>query len=849
MPSFSKDLALAVRSLRKNPGFALTAVVTLALGIGASTAIFSVVNAVLLEPLPYRDPERLAIIWNDLRNRNVQNYPVSSGDYLDLKEAGKDVFAGVAAVQTFRVAMTDLPDQPEMARIAFATHDIFSVLGVQPVIGRSFVESDATPNTPPPAPPPGAAQPAAPPPAPTPNSMILSHEYWQRRYGGDSAVVGRSVPVGNTRWLIVGVLQPGVELSFPPSVQIERYPDAWVAMRADFATANRGVHNLNVIARLKDGATFAAASAQADRLAADLRERFTLKNTAGLHYRVEPMHLDVVRNVQRPLWLLLGAVGFVLLIACANIANLLLVRASSRERELVVRAALGGSRWMLVRQMLAESLVLAGVGAVAGLLLAQSGIDVLTAVAPASLPRMDGVRIDVLVLAFCVALSLISAVTFGLVPAMRASRPNVADALRAGRAASQSGGRVLRNMVVVAEVALSFVLLVGSGLMLRTFFTVARTDIGYDPEGVLTFQLSNTRLNTQEAFQGFIRQVRERISAIPGVTAVASSNSLPLDGSNPSARWVPESQSHDERAFRQGQYFFVHPDYFKAMGTQLVAGRQLTEADIPVQPQIPPGTPPEQADAIFTAFLQKPRPAVVDEKLAKIAFPNESPIGKRIMGRLGGPNVMTPFEIVGVVRHQRHTSLTEDEREMVFLPQHSLNRWVVRTSGSTAGLLPQIRTAIASVDPLVPMAEVRPMREYVDRALAPTRFVLVLLAAFAAIAAVLASVGLYGVLASAVRQRTAEIGVRMAFGAPSRSIFRMVIGQGLRLSAAGVVIGAVGAVLLTGAMRTLLVGVSATDPMTFASIVALFLMVATLACWLPARRAAALDPNVALREE
>jgi putative ABC transport system permease protein len=568
-----------------------------------------------------------------------------------------------------------------------------------------------------------------------------------------------------------------------------------------------------------------------------------------MHFRAEPMHLDVTRTVRRPLLLLMGAVGFVLVIACANIANLLLVRASSRERELVVRAALGGSRWTLVRQMLTESLVLALVGAGAGLLLAQFSIEILTALAPATLPRVDAVRVDLAVLGFSVALAVLSAIAFGMVPALRASRPNVADALRAGRAASAVRGGLLRNAVVVAEVALSFVLLVGSGLMLRTFFSVARTDVGYDTRGVLTFQLSNTRLQGLDAFNAYVRQVHERLSGIPGVSAVASANNLPLDGSNPNGRWVPEAQAHDEQAFRQGQYFFVHPDYFTAMGTPLVAGRLLTEADFAAQPQIPPGTPQPQAEAIMTQFLQTPRPAVVDEQLAAIAFPGESPLGRRIMGRLGSLPVMTPFEIVGVVRHQRHTSLTGEEREMIFLPQLTLARWIVRTDGDPASYVPQVRAAIAAIDPLVPVAEIRPMQEYVDRALAPTRFVLVLLATFAGIAAVLASVGLYGVLASAVRQRTAEIGVRMAFGAPATSIFRMVIGQGLRLSSIGIMIGLAGALALTGALRTMLVGVSATDPVTYASITLLFLGVAAFACWVPARRAAGLDPNVALREE
>jgi putative ABC transport system permease protein len=650
----------------------------------------------------------------------------------------------------------------------------------------------------------------------------------------------------------VGVLEPGVELLFPPKANIERAPDIWVAILTNFDSASRIDHGLRVIGRLKDGATIGAAQAQVDRLAADLRQRFPIKNTAGLYMRVEPMKLDVVRTVQRPLVLLLGAVGFVLLIACANVANLLLVRAAARERELAVRSALGGSRWALVRQMLAESLVLAAAGAAIGLLLAQSGIDLLAAIAPSNLPRIEGVTIDYVVLAFCVLVAVASAALFGLIPALRASRPNVADILRGGRAASQSGGSALRNGVVIAEVALSFVLLVGSGLMVRSFAAVARADAGFDAKGVLTFQMQNTRLRGRDARVAFVKQVREKLAAIPGVTGVTSASQLPLDGNDSNGRWVTETNAGDEKSFRQAEFFFVQPGYFETMKTRIIAGRALVDADfpnLPAPPPPPPNATPQQLAAAQAALNALVVPVVVDEQLARIAFPNEPAVGRRILARLGGP-VMTAFEIVGVSRHERHTSIVGDEREEVFFPDMPANgRWAVRGAGNAGALLPQVRAAIAEVDPAVPIAEVKPMTDYVDRAMAPTRFALVMLGIFAAIAALLASVGLYGVLASAVRQRTAEIGVRMAFGAPSASIFKLVIGQGLRLSALGVVIGLVGALGMTGVLQTMLVGVTATDPLTFVSIAALFVAVATLACWIPARRAAGLDPNVALRDE
>ncbi|HEU4994545.1 MAG TPA: ABC transporter permease [Gemmatimonadaceae bacterium] len=863
MSMLAKEIGFAARSLRKNPGFAFTAIVTLALGIGASTAIFSVVNAVLLRPLPYKDPERLAIVWDDLRNRNVTNFPFSGGDFRDLRQQ-VTLFQAFAGVATGRQAITDEASKPEMVKVAFATTNIFSVLGVNPALGRGFIESDGEPQ--PVAQAQSAAQPgnaqapagggagqggqpqAAPPRVPI--IVVLSHGFWQRRYGGDSTIVGKTITMGRNVGQIVGVLEPNVELHFPPKANVERMPDVWSAMRINFDSASRIDHGIRVIGRLKDGATFAAAQAQVDRLAADLRERFPIKNTAGLYMRVEPMKLDVVRTVQRPLTLLLGSVGFVLLIACANVANLLLVRASARERELAVRSALGGSRMILVRQMLTESLVLASISTAVGLILAQFGIDLLAAVAPATLPRLDGVSLDPTVFAFAIGLTLLSIIIFGLVPALRASRPNVADILRGGRAASQFGGAALRASVVVAEVALSIVLLVGSGLMMRSFVAVARTDPGFDARGMLSFTVQNTRIRGAEERDAFVRQFRERLSAIPGVTGVTAAGNLPLDGNDPNGRYVPEEQAGDEKAFRQAQIFFVQPGYFEVMKTRIVAGRALQEQDVPSPPQLPPNATPQQIQAVQAALQQLVIPVVVDEFLVRKVYPNAPAVGKRILARLGGTQ-MTPFEIVGVARHQRHTSLTADEREAIYFPSSIANgRWAVRSSDDrSATLLPQVRAALASVDPMVPIAEVTPIADFVDKAIAPTRFALIMLGIFAVIAAILASVGLYGVLASAVRQRTAEIGVRMAFGASSRSILVLVVGQGMRLSAAGVVLGLVGALALTGVLRTMLVGVTATDPLTFVLIAMLFALVAVLACWVPARRAAGLDPNVALRDE
>jgi len=524
----------------------------------------------------------------------------------------------------------------------------------------------------------------------------------------------------------------------------------------------------------------------------------------------------------------------VLLIACANVANLLLVRASWRERELALRAALGGSWWRLVRQMLAESMVLAVAGAALGIGLAQLGIKLLVRLQPPNLPRLDTVGMDPMVLGYTAVATVIAALLFGLVPALRASRPEAMDVLRAGsRSLTRASGRTLRNSVVMAEVALWFVLLVGSGLMLRSFLALQRTDPGYDPNGLLTF-LVNPRVRGDTARATFMQTLRERLSAIPGVQSVTAAWPLPLDGQFGTARWGTEAAAADPTRFQQANIHVVLPGYFETMRAKLLAGRTFTEADN--RPDV--------------------KVLIIDQRLAAKAFPNEplqSVVGKRLLFR---PRTPEPelFEIIGVVANERHVSLTADGPEASFFTDGYMGygaagRWVLRTTGDPERLAPAMRQAVKDIDPLLAIAEVQPMSVLVDRAKGPTRFALVLIGVFAVIAVILATVGLYGVLSSVVRQRTSEIGVRMALGAQRGNIFQLVIGHGLRLSGAGILFGAAGALALTRVMSSMLVGVKPTDPLTFGAIGVLFVGIAATACWLPARRAAALDPTVALREE
>lgn len=826
-----RDLVYAFRTLRKSPIFTITAVVTIALAIGASTAIFSVTNGVLLRQLPYKDPDRLVLTCSDMRKRNVKDFPLSNADFLDLRNGAKSNFEDFAAVNTFRVTLPGIDGTPEQVRIAAVSTNFFQMMGAATIAGRDFQDSDGTPQ---PAPPAGGAPGAAGGQPAQPVMAILSNQYFQQRFGGDRSVIGKPLPVSAAFGpppIIVGVLAPGFELLFPPPANIEQFPSLWFAARIPYDTANRNNVRWRVIARLRPGVTIGQAQAETETIAEKIRGENTISRTAGQYFRLEPMKQHLVNEVRPAILALMGAVIFLLLIACANVANLMLVRASSRARELAVRAALGAGWWPLVRQTLVEALVIAGLGTVAGVGLAELGIHELLVIAPANLPRLNAIHIDPMVLAFSVLAGLTSAVLFGLVPAIRTARPNLMSILRTSGRSGTLGMSGLRNAVVVVEVALAFVLLIGSGLMFRTFLAIQRVNLGFDPRGLLTFQLLGNFGNTPEEAATFKRQLREQLGAIPGVRNVTASFPLPLAGGFSPVRWGGVEALEDPSRFQAADLQIVLPGYFEAVGTTLMAGRTFTEDD-------------NRPDRNLL---------IVDQALASKAFPNESAVGKRILFRIRTPEAQWG-EIIGVVAHQRDVSLTEPGREQLYVTDGYLNHgaaswWALRTDGDPARYAGAVREVVRKAGSETLINQMRPMDSLVVEAQAQTRFSLLLIGVFSTIAVLLAGVGLYGVLSTVVRQRTAEIGLRMALGAAPSRIFSLMVGKGLRLSMLGIAIGLIAAFVLTRAMTTMLVDVKPTDPATFVSVALLFLFIAVVASWLPARRAAGLDPTEALRDE
>jgi predicted permease len=822
MDRWMQDIRFAIRTLTRQPGFAAVAILTIGLAIGANTSIFSVVRAVLLRDLPYDRPERLVVVWANLTARDRPKFPVSPPDLEDLRTQST-TFQSFAGITTFQQPLTGGDGPPEMIDVAGVTANFFDVLAVRPVVGRFFTPEDDDPFGP-------NVDPQS---LPAPN-VVISHALWQRRFGGRADVVGQTLELANQAGTVIGVLPPGFEIHFGAGSALTKSADAWITPRIDVAAwpARRNVI-WRVIGRTKEGVAIDAARADISRISSEMVANDDLRKTAGYRLDVFPMIEDLTADVRPIVWPLFGAVAFVLLIACANVSNLFLARASAREREFAVRTALGAARVRLVRQLMVESGIIALAGAVLGLVLAFAGMRLLLALQPANLPRIDTIGIDSTVLLFTLGAAILSAFLFGLVPALQVSRPSFSQVLKdRGRNAVSKGQKLFRNSLVVVQVALSVVLLIGAGLMVRSFLAMQRQDLGYQPDGLLTFRLTlpNNRYPDPQKLV-FFREFEDRLRAIPGVTNVSAGTPIPLLGVEASGRYGPPAALSDGSLYGQAEIRTVLPGYFAVMGVRLTDGRIFDDSD----------------------FRDSALHVVIDDKLATKLWPGKSAVGERMLVRV---NTLEPqfVQVIGVVAHERAQSVGREGTETVYVTNTYAGTngdlyWLVRTSLDPLGVVAQVRTQLAELDPALPIADVRPMSERVAQAGSSVTFSLVLIGIFGTIALFLAAVGLYGVLAFTVRQRTGEFGVRMALGADARSILGLVVRQGLTLTGIGIVAGLVAGFWTTRLLSTLLVGVSPNDPLTFVLMASVLATAAVGASYLPARRATRVDPAVALRAD
>jgi putative ABC transport system permease protein len=811
MGTLLKDFRFAARTLWKNRAVTIVAVAALALGVGANTAVFSVVNAALLKPLPYTDPERLVRLSE--YSEKVPAMSVSYPNFLDWREQ-QTSFELMAAVQP---GSYNLSGEGEAERLAgsHVSPEFFKVLGVEPALGRSFTEEENRP---------GASRVA-----------VISHGLWQRRFGSDPDILGRALTLNGEPYTVVGVTQRGFVYGSPVDVYVPlgSLVDRLMMMRDNHA----GIY---VLARMKPGVTAEGALREMQTVVARLGAQYP--DAAGVAVALQPLSEFFVGNVRPALLVLLGAVGLVLLIACANVANLLLARAAARGREIAIRTALGASRLRVMRQLLVESVLLSLAGGAAGLLLAVWGVDFLRTAAAQNLPPTAEVGLDANVLLFTLAVSLLTGLVFGLAPALQASRADLNSSLKEG-ARSQTGGRSrqrVRSALVVTEVALSLLLLVGAGLLLKSFALLREAPLGFEPAGLLTMQVSRSVGKGQPpaGAVAYFDQLRERVGALPGVKAVAYADGLPQLGATVTIAGVDGRHRLEQYEGSLAVRYITSPGYLEAMGIRLIRGRFFDERDT----------------------LRTPRVAVVDEELARALFPGEDPVGQRLAGFAA--EGVPPAEIVGLVEHVNNygVSQTETVKPQVYFALKQISEKAIgvvlggvfvtaRTEGDPAALAPAVRRESNAIDPAQPVYRVRTMEEVMAGSIATQRLSATLLTFFAAVALVLAAVGIYGVMSYAVTQRRHEIGVRMALGARPRDVMRMVVGQGMLLTLIGLVVGLAGALALTRVMSSLLYGVSATDPFVFLTVPFALAAVALLANLVPARRAMRVDPLVALRYE
>jgi putative ABC transport system permease protein len=807
------DLKYAFRMLIKAPVFAVIAILTLALGIGANSAIFSVIDTVLLRPLPFKNPDEIVNIWGRYANDNgsVHGNVHSFPDYVDLRDQSQTMAAMTAYTRTAGT-LTYGEDAKYLEGIAI-TPEVFDVLGVPPLLGRAFTKEDAKNEA--------------------DRVVVLTYPFWKSAFAGDPKIVGQQVTLSARPHTVIGVMPPGWKFPIQDAHIEYALPLEYFGMQT---LGNRGSHFLTIVGRLKPGVAITKAEAELSAIAGRLSKQYPDTNLNFTGAAVVKLHSDIVGDVRPALLVLLGAVALVLLIACANVANLLLARAASRSREIAIRTALGASRALIVRQLLCESLLLAVLGGGAGLLLAWWGVDLLGAAGPQGLPHLGEIKVNVAVCVFTFVLAIGSTLLFGLIPALQVSRPAVNESLQQGAKGSTGGLHTnrLRGFLVVSQVSLSLLLLAGAGLLIKSFFNLRATNPGFDPVRVMTMSINLPRIRYPEA-DGQTRTydaIVDKLASIPGVESVGGVNPIPLGDNQRSSSFMPSGAAPLPRGNHPGaSYLQVKPDYFKTMKIPVLQGRAITGADRKDSPLV----------------------IMINEAFAQKHFAGKNPIGQQLM--VDQPeNKFLTYEVVGVVANTRHDSLAQPQGPEMYVPfaqdpGRSLDLVLRVSSTNLVGLNADVKRALHEVDKDIYVPSLQPMTTFVDTHLAQPRFNMMLLAVFAAVAMVLAAIGIYGVIAYSVSQRTREIGIRMALGAQKTQMLGMVLRQSMKLVVVGLTIGFIVALGSTRVLESLLYGVSANDTSIYAVVIMLLGLAALLASYVPARRAMKVDPMVALRYE
>ncbi|HEX8174907.1 MAG TPA: ABC transporter permease [Pyrinomonadaceae bacterium] len=800
MAGLKQDLRYGVRMLSKRPSFTAIVVLTLAISIGANTVVFSVVNTLLLRSLPYSNPEQLVVLWGVYKTNNKAY--ASAANFRDWQERNH-AFQSLAAYDTQRFNLTG-GDRPEAVDAALVSANLFSLLGVPPAQGRNFQTQEEQPA--------GS------------HVAIISNGLWQRRFGSDPGAIGKTLVLDGEGYTIIGVMPQG--FSFPEKAEL------WVPLTfVPEELADRSYNHLFVIGRLKPGAQLPEAQAEMNTIASTLAQQYPNEN-AGRGLRLVSLQENLIGDIRIALLILIGSVAFVLLIACANVANLLLARAWTRQKDIAIRIALGASRRRLMQQLLTESVLLALLGGVAGLIIAYFGIQVLTTVGSSNIPRLSDIGIDGRVLTFTLVISVLTGIVFGLVPALQASNPDINEWLKEGQRSSSGGAmrKSVRSWLVVIEMALALILLIGAGLLIKSFMRLWQVEPGFNPHNVLTMavSLSPPKYNSRADVAVFYQRLLQQLQSTPGVQAAGVVNQLPFSGKNLGFSFTvagrPQSGPEDTAS---ANYRLISSNYLRALGIPLVRGRDFNEHDTRESPPV----------------------ALINETLAKRYFPNEDPIGKQ----LNIEGQQAPREIVGIIGDVRQVKLDAEVKPEIYVPylQFPLPSMsiVVRTNTDPSSMIGPVLNQISIVDKDQPVFQVKTMDQYLSESLAQRRFSTILLGAFAALALILAAVGIYGVMSYLVSQRTHEIGIRMALGARPRDIIKLVVGHGMWLSLLGVIVGIAAALFLTAIMSSLLYEISATDPVTYVALSLVLVGVALLACLIPALRAAKVDPIIALRYE